>query len=56
MLSKVVDYTIVEGQQNERLIDGVKQAMNKGWVPSGPLIIDGGKLLQVMVKFEEASA
>jgi hypothetical protein len=53
MLSKVVDYAILEGQQNQQLIDEVKESMKDGWVPSGPLLISGGKLLQVMVKFEQ---
>jgi hypothetical protein len=51
MLNKVTDYEIERGDSPEELTKNVKQSMEKGWVPSGPLFTDHKTYLQVMVKF-----
>jgi hypothetical protein len=53
MLNQVTDYTILENSEQSVLIDHVTEHMRAGWVPSGPLVINGEALLQVMVKFSE---
>lgn len=51
MLNKVTDYEIVRGGTPEELTGKVKESMEDGWVPSGPLYNDQKMFLQVMVKF-----
>jgi hypothetical protein len=51
MLNKVTDYQIIQSQDINALVGGVKQAISDGWVPSGPLVADEKGPLQVMVRF-----
>jgi hypothetical protein len=51
MLNQVTNYTILETDDEVHLTQEVTTHMRDGWVPSGPLIIKGESLLQVMVQF-----
>ncbi len=51
MLNKVTDYIIVNARTDHELSDNVKSKMDEGWVPSGPLIVEGLNFYQVLVKF-----
>ena len=51
MLNQVVDYEILNGSDQNELSTQVKSHIESGWVPSGPLMDRGGRLLQVMLKF-----
>ncbi|HET9098272.1 MAG TPA: hypothetical protein VFN51_01500 [Candidatus Saccharimonadales bacterium] len=54
MLNKVTDYEIVIGKSPDELTDRVKESMDHGWVPSGPLYNDLNRFMQVMVKFGQS--
>jgi hypothetical protein len=53
-MQKVVDYKLVENGTRELVERDVRQSMSGGWVPSGPVVVLEGQLIQAMVKFEEA--
>jgi hypothetical protein len=56
MLNQLIDYTIIEHNDQTKLTDQVTQHMHDGWVPSGPLVIKDANLLQVMIKFGSGRA
>lgn len=53
MVQKVVDYKIITGRKFSILAREVTEGLKEDWVPSGPVIIHGDDIAQVMVKFED---
>ena len=51
MLNKVVDYKIISSQESDSLETHVKNALQEGWTPSGPVFDFHDNLNQAMVKF-----
>ena len=51
MLQQVIAYNTIESNQQETMTNGVNAAIKEGWVPSGPLVLKGEQLMQVVVRF-----
>jgi hypothetical protein len=51
MLQQVVAYNIIESDKHAAMTDGVNAAIKDGWVPSGPLVLQGDHMMQVMIRF-----
>lgn len=53
MLNKVVDYQILSSTRTTALATMVKEALEDGWTPSGPVFEYKDEASQTMVKFGE---
>ena len=55
-MNKIIDYCIRICIDEERLMKNVCEYIQCGWQPCGGVIIDSGRYLQAMIKYESPPA
>lgn len=51
MLHKVSEYQLIKSGSVASLNIKINDAINEGWVPSGPPVVEDKQIYQAMVKF-----